>query len=769
MKAWVEPEQISVPKKLREVLSGHPLVAEILVRRGVNDLQSAEAFLDPNKYTPTSPFELPGMEAAVSRIWEAIHKNQLIGIWGDFDVDGQTATTLLLTMLEDLGGKVVYHIPLRETESHGINLPRLKDLIHQGIGLLVTCDTGIAAHQAINYAKAHQVDVVVTDHHDLPPTLPGARALVNPKLLPTDHQLADLPGVGAAYELAAGLYHQKGSSDPIMGCLDMVALGIVADLATQRGETRYLLQRGLQTLRNSERLGLQVMMDLADLEPGNLTEEHIGYVIGPRLNALGRLSDANLAVEFLTTSDLNRARVLAHELEALNARRKMLTDQVYQAAISQIERDPTLLEDAALVLSNPTWPAGVIGIVASRLVEHYQRPTVLIAAPPGEMARGSARSVEGCNISEAIATQKEMLIGFGGHPMAAGLSLDPERIPDFRRSLSKTVQKLLAGVTLEQTLEIDGYLPLSDLIPDLVRDFERLAPFGPGNPPIIFISRTMILKNHTLVGRNDEHLQLIVESPDGSLHKLIWWNGAGWPLPRGKFDLAYTARTSNFRGQQQLQIEWIDTRPLEEPAIQISPEPSRIEVVDYRQNPQPSTLLDALRAEGELQVWCEGQAQAEIEGQDRYSLNPSQRLAIWTTPPAGGELRSVLERVSPQIVYLFGIPPQTQDIHSFLSRLSGLVKYALSSKGGRLTVSSLAAHTAQREACVRLGIAYLQARGHIKLLDEDADEILLGPGDQANPTDLTRIGSQLNLLLGEIAAYRTYFSRADADALINSS
>lgn len=769
MKTWVEPDQVSVPAKLQGVLGGHPLVGEILVRRGVKDHQSAEAFLDPSKYTPASPFELPGMQAAVQRIWDAIRKNQLIGVWGDFDVDGQTATTLLVTTLKDLGGRVIYHIPVRETESHGVNLPKLKDLIDQNISLLVTCDTGIAAHQAIDFAKAHRVDVVVTDHHDLPSTLPAARALVNPRLLPNTHPLANLPGVGVAYKLVEGLYQQRNLSGPTGAFLDLVALGIVADIATQRGETRYLLQRGLQTLRTTERLGLQVMMDLAGLEPGNLTEEHIGYVLGPRLNALGRLSDANLAVELLTTIDLNRARILAHELEALNARRKLLTDQVFQAALSQIERDPTLLAGAALVLSHPAWPSGVIGIVASRLVEHYQRPTVLIAAPPGEMARGSARSVEGCNISAAIAVQKGMLIGFGGHPMAAGLSLDPERIPEFRGALSKTVQQMLAGVTLEPKLGIDGYLSLSELTLDLVRDFERLAPFGPGNPSIILISKGMVLKSHTLVGRNDEHLQLIVESPEGYPHKLIWWNGAGWSLPQGKFDLAYTARTSNFRGQPQLQIEWIDSRPLEEPAIQVMPEVPRIKVVDYRQNPQPSSLLEGLRAAGNLQVWCEGQAKAELGGQDRYALTASQRLAIWTTPPDAGELRFVLEQVSPQTVYLFAVPPQTQDLESFLTRLSGLVKYALNSKGGRVALSSLAASTAQREASVRLGIAWLQARGYIKLLAEDEDEILLSSGDQASPTDLPRITSQLKLLLNETAAYRTYFSRAEADALINSS
>ena len=247
------------------------------------------------------------MQPAVERLEQALRQEEIICVWGDFDVDGQTATTLLVSALRRLGGRVVYHIPLRAVELHGVNLEALQQVLQEegisGSGVLLTCDTGISAHAALQYASERGLAVLVTDHHDLPPELPPALALVNPKFLPPGHALASLPGVGVAYQLVEALYIRAGRQPECAGFLDLVALGIVADLAVLSGETRYLLQRGLQVLRNTPRLGLQIMMELADLNPAGLTEEHIGYILAPRLNSLGRLADANPVVEFFTTSD----------------------------------------------------------------------------------------------------------------------------------------------------------------------------------------------------------------------------------------------------------------------------------------------------------------------------------------------------------------------------------------------------------------------------------------------------------------------------------
>jgi single-stranded-DNA-specific exonuclease len=778
MKEWLEPQDIRVPQELQSAIGGHPLVTKTLARRGFTGFEAARAFLDPDCYRPASSSELPNMAEAVERLERAIQQGETICVWGDFDVDGQTATTLLVSTLRDLavrqgspqGATVRYHIPVRQTESHGLNLPVLKRLIAEGVHLVLTCDTGVTDHEAIAYAQAQDVDVVVTDHHDLPSTLPEACAIVNPKMLPDTHPLRELPGVGCAYKLAEELYNQAGRPEAAVQYLDLVALGIVADVAVQIGDTRYLLQRGLEALRHTERLGLRVMMEVAELDPAWLSEEHIGFVLGPRLNALGRLADANVAVELLTTDSLERARILATELEGLNAQRKLLCDQVFQAAQAQIERDPSLLEHSALVLSHPSWPAGVIGIVASRLAERYHRPTVLIATPPGELGRGSARSIEGVNITAAIAAQQEMLVRFGGHPMAAGLVIDHERIPEFRRALSRTVSEMLPiGEGFRPSLQIDGYLSLADLSLDLVEDLERLAPFGPGNPPLNLVSKGLSLTSHTPVGRTGEHLQLIVEDEEGIAQRVIWWQGAGWPLPEGRFDLAYAVRASDYRGQRDVQVEWVDARPIEEPRPKGFPKTLRvsIEIVDCRREPNPRKILERLRAQEDVQVWSEAKAKAEVAGQDRYELSPSQVLIIWTTPPGPAELQAVLEKVTPTTVYLFGIDPGLDHPEAFLKRLAGLTRHALNSHQGRAKVSTLAAATAQREATIRQGIAWLAARGHLVVLSEDGDEIQLAEGNHvADPKGFQKPLGSLKALLEETVAYRAHFARADKEALI---
>jgi len=361
---WIDPVPIDIPASFGS-LNLPPLIAQTLVRRGITSAEAARAFLDPSAHPESSPYELPGMEVAVERILSAITHREPICVWGDFDVDGQTSTALLVQTLTTLGADVTYHIPIRAIPSHGVHTPELTEIIDRGTKLILTCDTGITAHESVNYAKSRGVDFVITDHHDPGETLPDAIAVVNPKLLPSRHPLSTLAGVGVAYKLAEALL---GSNDfsrsqiatevATTNLLDLVALGLVADVALLKGDTRALAQKGLQTLRETKRLGLQVIMDMAGVQPETVNEETIGFTFAPRLNAIGRLGDANPVVELLTTNDSVRARVLATQLEGLNSQRRLLTSQVYRAAEAQLREDPSLLEQPAIVLGHPSWPGG---------------------------------------------------------------------------------------------------------------------------------------------------------------------------------------------------------------------------------------------------------------------------------------------------------------------------------------------------------------------------------------------------------------------------
>jgi len=718
---------------------------------------------------PAPPEQLPDLEVAVDRLERAIRQRESSWVWGDFDVDGQTSTALLVQTLRLLGVDPGYHIPVRARESHGVNIPHLEPIIASGARLLLTCDTGITAHDAIDYANSGGLEVIVTDHHTLGETLPRALACVNPRRLPPTHPLGALPGVGTAFKLAEALLHRFSRGSEADQLLDLVALGIVADVAMQTGDTRYLLQRGLAVLRATQRAGLKAIYDLAEVDPACLTEEHIGFLLGPRLNALGRLDDANPAVELFTTTDPGRARVLAVHLEGLNARRQLLTSQILGAAQKQIDHDRSLLDSPVLVLSHPEWPAGVVGIVASQLTERYQRPVVLLCTPPGELARGSARSVEGIDITAAIASQRSLLSGFGGHPMAAGLSLDTENLSAFRRGLSREVGRIIqsSGISQESALQIDGSLRLDEINIDLVTDLARLAPFGAGTPALVLAVHDLTLLNKATIGRDQAHRLLTVQDSFGNTQKVVWWGGAAWPTPDSRFDLACVLRASNFRGQREVQVEWIDHRSLVEAPLELAT-PSRA-VIDHRGQAYPRPLLDALRAAGPLAVWAEGESRAALNGQDRFTLESSPSLAIWTTPPGPDELSAVLAQVNPQQVILFGIDPANTSPEEFLKRLAGLLKFELNrvnAPRAETSLSRLAGATAQRVTAVQAGLDWLHARGMIAILSLQGDSVTVEYGIGQSQSDSASPLLRLRSILEETAAYRRFFSSADPAAIL---
>jgi single-stranded-DNA-specific exonuclease len=764
MKKWIEPQETVISPSVQKAVGGHPLVAHTVVRRGISEVGPVRAFLNPDLYQPQPPTALPNMAAAADRVERAIQQQERICVWGDFDVDGQTSTTLLLTTMKELGGQVEFYIPSRQ-ESHGIHLEPLKELIGDGVSLIVTCDTGVTAHDPIVYALEQGTDVIVTDHHDLPTSLPPAHAILNPKMLPSEHPLRELPGVGCAYKLAEELYRRAGRSEDAESHLDLVALGIVADIAVQVGDVRYLLQRGLQALRRGGRLGLDVLMEEANMDPRHLTEDTIGYYLGPRLNSLGRLGDARDGVSLLMTQDKTEARYLASQVEGLNAQRRTMSEQMLAGAREQIEHEPSLLDYSALVLSSSAWSPGIVGLVASRLAEEYRRPAILISAPPGEMGRGSARSVEGCDIHQAIAEHASMLVRFGGHPMAAGLTIAPERIGEFRRALSGTVQQMLTEEAVEDCLQVDGYLDLDEISLELVQDLRRLAPFGPGNPPLTLATRELSLASERTIGGNNQHRLLIVEDQAGSRRKALWWWSAALPLPDEPFDLAFSLGTNEYRGEIEVQLEWIDARSHSVSAVPIAPTPA-LKVVDLRNDPTPHETLDRLRAERDVLVWAEAAARNELAAADRRELAPNETLAVWTIPPDPIVLQAALTSVSPSTLYLFGADPRMDSMTDFLERLAGLTKRALKAEGGATSLSMLAAATAQRQDTVVAGLQWLASQGHITIDSRDEDSIYLRDGTQSLDGAKADDADRLRALLEETAAYRAHYMRADPDSLV---
>lgn len=766
MTHWLDPQPIQVPAALRDAVGGLPLVAETLARRSILTPEAARAFLDPASYTPARASDLPGMDQAAGRIRRAVEDRERIAIWGDFDADGQTATALLLETLRALGADVTYHLPTR-TQGHGLHKPGLDRLVRGGVQLILTCDTGVGAHSAVAHANRLGAEVIITDHHVPGEDLPPAVAVINPHRLPAGHPMRPLAGVGVAYQLARTLDATTASR-----ALDLVALGTVADVSILTGDNRYLVQRGLTALRHTHRLGLQAIYETADLRLEGLTEEHVGFVLAPRLNALGRIEDADPAhgVELLTTGDATRARILASEMEGLNARRQWVTKQVTDAALAQIERDPSLLrEHHALVLSHASWPGGVVGVVAGRLRELYGKPVALIAAPEGKLARGSARSVEGLDLHAALTDCAQLLEEFGGHAGAAGFSIRPERIGEFRAALSRAVTAQAETIP-EPTISIDAYVHIPDLTLDLVAEVGRLAPFGRGNPPLTLAIRDLKILSKATIGRREEHLRVTVEDAADRTQTVFLWHGADRPLPRARFDLALTVRASDFRGEAEVQVEWLDAREREPEVAAVEKPVPAILVRDYRAERNPEELLRQLLAQGTastIQVWAEGETPPGLEVRSRRQLEPGPRLAVWTLPPGPREFQAALACVRPSEVLLFAQDPGLDEASAFLKRLAGLTKFALQARGGQFDLEAAAAVTAQRPLAVQAGLEWLAARGQVTVAELGDESWQLAPGTgQADAQETHEARARLDALLAESAAYRAYARIAPPASLL---
>jgi single-stranded-DNA-specific exonuclease len=793
MTRWLDPRPVDTSPL--STLNLPPLVAQTLIRRGILTPDASEAFLHPEAL-PSTPF--PGIESAVSLIHSAIQRKDRICVWGDFDVDGQTSTALLVQTLRALGADVVYYIPIRGKESHGVHIESLKPILDNGAKLILTCDTGITAHEAIDYANSRGVEVIVTDHHDPSRAdrrcearsepaggrsrseyyLPAARAILNPKLLPAEHPLKNLAGVGVAFKLAEALITNYESQITPHALLDLVALGLIADVALLQSETRALAKKGIQRLRTTNRLGLRVMAELSGTSLETLTEDTIGFSFAPRLNALGRLSDANPAVEFLLTNDPARARVLAAQIEGLNAQRRLLTSQVNEAAEVQLRQNPALLTEPAIVLSHPNWPGGVVGIVANRLVDRYHKPALLLTESEDGILRGSARSVEGLHLTEAIATQKNLLLSFGGHPMAAGLSMQKESLPAFRKGLGKAIEKQLGAIIREEpTLQIDAWLELDEIDLELAEALEVLAPFGAGNPDLTLATRGVLLRSVTEIGKAKEHLRLTVEDENGAAQHILWWGGAGEelanpssPLRAGhKFDIAYTLRASSFRGQKQVSLQFQELRVVEEKPVEVRA--PALEIRDWRLE------VDRLNSlHKDVLVWAEGADKSK--GKSRFELHLAEEFAIYTTPPSPTDLRAALDAVKPKKIYVFAVSPVMGNSPStpkltdeFLTRLAGMAKYAINNRDGKVSIQGLASAMAQRERAIRIGLEWLGAGGHLAVLGEaDADAVLLSAGNgETNQYLQKELYIAVQGILEETTAYRKYFSRANPDAIMGSA
>jgi len=570
---WEVAPQVP-PDHLRRFVDLDPLVVQILYNRGFVRPEEVRAFL-AYETEDDNPFRLHGMNQAVSRIRNAIRRREPIAIYGDFDVDGVTSTALLVQVLRALGAQVEPYIPHRVTEGYGLNRGALKELADRGVKLVITVDCGIRAVDEVCYGRRLGLDLIVTDHHLPPEVLPPAVALIDPHLPGCRYPFKELPGVGLAYKLAQALLRVERqvplgtarASVKEESLLDLVALGIVADLAVLTGENRALVRRGLEVLNDTQRVGLRALMEVAGIRPGRIGTEAIGYILGPRLNAAGRMDHAILAYRLLVTEDPVEARQLAEQLNVRNRERQEMTQWVLDQVLDQLEGSE---DEPFLIAWGEGFPPGVVGLVASRLTEQFYRPALVLELGP-EVAHGSARSIPEFNIVRALDQVRDLLMKYGGHAMAAGLTVARDRVEVLRERLLEIAARELADVELVPLLSIDAEWPLERLSPQTFQRLCQLEPFGVGNPEPLLLSRNVRLRDYAAVGEDEAHLRLKlearVETPTGKL-PVVWdamafhqgyWAAA---MPE-RVDIVYTPKIDVWNDQERLRLEVRDLRPSE--------------------------------------------------------------------------------------------------------------------------------------------------------------------------------------------------------------
>ena len=554
------------PDLIRKIPHIPPLAVQILYNRGLRDPHSIEVFWE-NRFDFDNPYRLKDLPDAVQRIRLAIRRRECIAIYGDFDVDGVTSSVVLSKVLDALGARYISYIPHRIDEGYGLNKQAIKLLHDKGCSLLVTVDCGIRSVEEVAYARHLGMDVVLTDHHSIGAGLPPANAVVNPKREDDRYPFKDLAGVGVSYKLAQGLLRAERNVPLHRGkaglgeedLLDLVALGTVADIVPLLGENRYLVTKGLERLNDPRRPGLVAMMEEAGVKLGQVTAMTIGFVLGPRLNAAGRLDTARLSYELLYTERMERAVELAAQLGALNRQRQEKTRRSTDKAREQIiEGDP---DAPILLVSSPEFHRGIVGLIASRLAEEFYRPA-LVARREETFTYGSARSIPAFHITHALDRVKHLLHRYGGHAAAAGFTVRTDRLDDLKNALLSVAEEEYTEEEWTPKVQIDAPLPFPAINLDLYQEVAKMEPFGEGNPKPVFCAGNVRVQSARPVGKDGSHLKLFLEQQGVRVGAIAFRRGDLAGQIPSVVDVAFNLSLNEWNGKRTLELLVLDIQPV---------------------------------------------------------------------------------------------------------------------------------------------------------------------------------------------------------------
>lgn len=736
-KNWKIKEKKELSQELISAAENE-LLAQLLVQRGIDTPKKIQDFLNPSQMKISSPYVFTGMDKSVSRIFEAIEKQEKITIYGDFDADGVTSTSLLYKTLVHLGANVDFYIPNRENENHGLNTKALVKLIAKNkTKLIITVDCGVSDVEQISFANGFKVDVIVTDHHEAPEDLPDAFAIINPKAfnaLEKDltieeiESLNQLAGVGVAFKLACALLEKKEAYDFVNEILPLVAVGTIADVVPILYENRALVNTGLKLISNGQHYGITKLLEVGgcSLENG-VTSENIAFGVAPRINAAGRLDTVDNAVKLLISDNKSEIHMCVEELNNLNRIRQDLCDSIFEEAVAMLHNES--VQDC-IVLYNPDWHLGIIGIVASKLVEKYYKPVFLMTKDQNTgFIRCSSRSIPEVHIRDAIADNDSLFEYYGGHSQAAGLVFDPKKnsFETVKQCLNEAIKNQLDGKELVPSVFIDLQVGVNDVNFDLLDTIKKLEPFGEGNKTPLFMSKDLILTSSRTMGANNNHLKIFCES-DGRNFECVYWNHSEINVPQGKtFDAVFYPKVNTFNGVTNIQLDLQDLKS--EFAVQAQKQDSKIydhrrktniynQINDYLMTTKVSTVVYSCNKT--ISDVLKPYSSIFERIASRKNIKKSSQIMFFDYPASDAIMTKLLQKTGAKTCHFMNYNNKPVDPQELIKNVSGMLKYVDTNKNGDVNLCDISDFLSVSDEVIELCLDLFESLGMIEILDKNS-------------------------------------------------
>lgn len=721
-----------------------PLIEKLLAARGVTGEKDIEEFLNPFQTKLSNPNAFLDMPKCVERLAKAIDNREKIVIYGDFDADGVTSTSLLYRTLSHLGADVNYFIPDREKEGHGLDSKALVKLMTSvKPKVIITVDCGISNVEEVKFLNSFKIDVIITDHHEAPEELPKAFAIINPKApnaldenLSTKEitSLTSLAGVGVAFKVSQALLAHYDKSEFVMDILPYAAVGTVADIVPLIGENRHIVLKGLDLIAQGRHLGIKRLLESAGYNPSNgVTSEQIAFGVAPRINASGRLDTVENALKVMLSDNPQEIEMAVISLNEFNKIRQNLCQETFLQADEMVKHEGN--RNPAIVLFNSDWKVGIIGIVASKLVEKYYKPTFLMTYyEPEKQIRCSARSIEGVHLYDAINSIGDLLDGFGGHAMAAGLSFTPDKTPfkQVKENLNRIIKEMTAGKELKPFINIDLELTPEDITVDLVEQISRLEPFGASNPSPVFVLRNLKLKQKRLMGDNKDHLRLTVNAGSSEFNIIRWGEGDISLVNGDTLDAAFHPQINEYQGNISVQLIADDIHSPYLKEEESEAEQTKFKIYDHRKKtdilPQVNDYVK--NSKQNILIFAESKAiRDKLKPYEalssrcisRNNLQTCDAVMFFDYPAERETFDRILEETSPKCLHLMNYEIRYFDDAEFVKTFAGMLKFAANNNGGRVELLRCASHLGKSIKLIELMFELFEEAGFIKILERGGE------------------------------------------------